>query len=145
EVRPLLGETGGGKSLAFSPDGRFLLAGCGDETIRLWSVASGRQIRVFPEGGGRGWGAGFSLTGRFVISAGDTIKLWEIASGQEVLALSEGARLPLNWVAAFPDGRHALTAGGGLPKLWDLQSGKVVRTYRWARVSAGDRATLSPD
>ena len=39
--------------LAFSADGRTLFESCMDRTIRLWNVATGRELLALPGGGGR--------------------------------------------------------------------------------------------
>src|SRR5205085_766560 len=40
-------------SVAFSPDGRFVLSGSREDTLRLWEVSSGECLRSFDYTGGR--------------------------------------------------------------------------------------------
>jgi WD40 repeat protein len=44
---PLQGHTNDVNSVAFSPDGRRLVSGSGDNTLRLWDAATGQPI-LFP-------------------------------------------------------------------------------------------------
>ena len=80
------GHTSSVRSVAFSPDGMQLASMSSDSTIRLWDMATGRQIRRF-EGHAR-WGnsVAFSPDGTQLASGvdGGGILLWDVATGQEL-------------------------------------------------------------
>jgi WD40 repeat protein len=39
----LKGHTGGVESVAFSPDGKRLASGSGDQTVKVWDAATGQE------------------------------------------------------------------------------------------------------
>jgi COMPASS component SWD3 len=45
-VRTLRGHTSSVLSVAFSPDGRLLASGSDDQTVKLWDVETGQEVRT---------------------------------------------------------------------------------------------------
>jgi ferric-dicitrate binding protein FerR (iron transport regulator) len=64
-------------SLRFTPDGRWLMAGCSDRTVRLWSVANGRPILVL-ETDHTASGTAWLPTQRQLITADGGVKVWNV-------------------------------------------------------------------
>lgn len=119
-------------SVAWSHDGRFIVSGSIDKTVKLWDGCSGREICSFIAPNCV-YSVDWSPDGKFVASgckpAGSeedwnksVIKVWDVNAGSEIRTLQGCSR-----VAWSGDGR--MLAGGGVDnkgteiiKLWDTHS-----------------------
>jgi len=125
-VFPQVGHTGGVLSVVFSPDGKYIISGSGDNTIKLWDVASGREIRTFSGHKGSVYSVAISPDGKYILSGSvfksilHEQKLWDVASGQEIRTLEGGY-----CVAFSPDGKQALLG----VSLYDFASDKNIKSF----------------
>src|SRR5262245_35010960 len=71
-------------ALAFSPNGRMVLSGSKDKTLKLWDVHSGRLIRTLVGHDSSITSIAFSPDGEKAVSGADdrTVRLWELRSGK---------------------------------------------------------------
>jgi WD40 repeat protein len=123
------------RSLAFTPDGKFLVAAGKEHTgrfsvsfmVKVWDAATGMERQTLP---GR-WCMAVSPDGKRVASlkredAG--ICVWEIPGGREVFVCRGHTDLP-NALAYSPDARYLVSGGGDRGvKVWDARSGQEAFT-----------------
>jgi WD40 repeat protein len=81
-------------SVAFSPDGSTLAFGGDYGTVRLWDVATGRELRHMEGHADRVLSVAFSPDGLTLASGADdgTVRLWDVATGRELQRIEESYR-----------------------------------------------------
>jgi WD40 repeat protein len=125
------------RSLALSPDGRWLASAGRDRVVIVWDMAEGKEAFRLPGHTQPIYAVAFSPDGRRLASAtypdppdGDVpgeVLVWDFAGQRRDFALS-GHRGGVRALAFSPDGRHLALAGGttgGSPwtaevRVWDL-------------------------
>jgi len=67
--------------VAFAPDSRTLASASWDNTIRLWDLDTGRELRKLTGHRGKAYSLAFSADGKLLVSAGEdtTILFWDVA------------------------------------------------------------------
>ena len=121
---PVLSVVSGHRSaisaISWSHDGSLLLSGSGDNTAKLWDVASGALIRTIsaPQGYLRGLanalsGAGFLSQGQGIITSGsDGARLYDLQNGKYKLTIEESME-DMSALAISEQGSMVATAGNG--------------------------------
>ena len=117
--------------VAFSPDGQQALLASYDRTVRLWDVASGKQLRVSRGHASALHAAEFSPDGRFILSAdaGGAIKLWDLQSDVDIPAFRGHTEARVVTLAMAADDRTVLSGSfDKTVRLWDVATCLPIRT-----------------
>ncbi|NCS78064.1 MAG: protein kinase [Microcystis aeruginosa K13-07] len=117
-------------SVVYSPDGRYLASGSNGRTIKIWEVATGKELRTLT--GHSNWvlSVVYSPDGRYLASGSwdETIKIWEVATGKELRTLA-GHSYWVESVVYSPDGRYLASGSADKAiKIWEVATGKELRT-----------------
>src|SRR5262249_2135583 len=120
-------------ALAFSPDGKTLAARSYDQTLRLWDVESGKEIRALGQvmtNYGSNCNLAFTTDGKRLASGigFNTVHQWDVATGQEV-GCPGGPHGPIGVVSLSPDAKTVATRGyDNSLRLWDTATGKELNS-----------------
>jgi hypothetical protein len=130
-VRTFNGHTKGVQSAAISPDNKYIVSGGDDDDLRLWELATGKELKTFKGHTQPVWSVAFSPDGKFILSGGedDIVRLWDVEKGVEIKQL-RGHTDIINRVIFSPDGKKAVsTADDKTARLWDLENGQEIRKF----------------
>ncbi|MFI5397177.1 MAG: TIR domain-containing protein [Candidatus Binatia bacterium] len=114
---------------AFSPDGKRVLTGADDKTVRLWDLETGRCLRVLKGHTEPVWSIAWDTDQRRVLSAArdNSVRLWDVKTGR-CLRVLEGHTGSVHNVAWSGDQRHALSGSNdNSVRLWDVETGRCLR------------------
>ena len=120
-VHTLAGWQQGVGNLAFSPDGK-VLAGTAGPRLRIWDIASGRELAVHKRGPKHFQGLSFTAGGRYLatVSNDETVRIWDAYSWQEHKTFTWNIGKLLN-IVLDPEGfRAAAGSDKGQIVIWDL-------------------------
>jgi WD40 repeat protein/basic membrane lipoprotein Med (substrate-binding protein (PBP1-ABC) superfamily) len=159
ELLKLAGHTDGILDIAFHPSGEHLATTSMDGTIRVWNISQSHEYLSFPTGGAGGRIAfspdGTQLaTGSSGIEIDDgkskligNVHIWNLETGQEPVLFTDNYHQGVIEAVAFnPDGSQLASGDDiGSLKIWDIDSGQLIKTIEGENIYSIYDVVYSPD
>ena len=118
------------QAVALSADGRHVVSGSDDKTMKVWELETGRELHTLEGHTDKVQAVAVSADGRHVVSGSDdkTMKVWELETGRELRTLESYARVQA--VALSADGRHVVSGSDDKTmKVWELETGRELCSF----------------
>ncbi|MDP3111388.1 MAG: hypothetical protein Q8M71_04730, partial [Thermodesulfovibrionales bacterium] len=139
-------------SVAYSPDGKYVLSGNSGGKMNLWNTSFEKSIRTVVGSEGfldpRVNAVSFSLDGEYALSGGsdNSVRLWNAKNLTQIKKfVGHDSIAGISSVAFSPDGKYALSAGyDSKIIMWDLVSGSEWRVFTGHTGIMGTSAKFLP-
>ncbi len=115
------------RSIAFSPDGKWLLAGYDDYTVGVWDASTGEQVTSLRGHESTVRTVAWSPDGKLAATGSDdeTVRIWRTDDWQPLQTIQHPG-CPIESIGFSPDGRYLATGGwGSAITLYKLRQEKI--------------------
>jgi WD40 repeat protein len=133
--------------LAYAPDSQTLAGGSGDFKVRLWQVATGKELRVFTGHKADITSVAFTPDAKVMVSASrdGTVRLWSVATGKELRRFA-GIKPNVPVTTLSRNGKTLLAANqDGTIQVWDVEQGKERQRFTLEDRAGPSSTAVSPD
>ncbi len=115
-VRELAMHDGSLMSVAYSPDGQFIVNTSWDNTARIWNGATGKTLHVLSGHVDVVNSAVYNPDGRLIVTvlSDGTARIWDTATGEMIRVISRNGAV--THAGFSPDGHVIVTAGASQPQ-----------------------------
>ncbi len=124
----LLGRSGMGRSITFSPDGATVAGVANDGTVQRWKVADGTRLSTTEPPSGNMYNVRLRMLDNEKAVAwgarGQAVVVWDVPSGK-LISPAGGHTSMIRGLVVTPDNKHVITSSeDGATLKWELETGK---------------------
>ncbi len=145
--RTLEGHVGTVNSIDISMDGKFILTGADDKSIKLWDALTGKELHSFMAHSWKVTSVKFSLRGNYFVSGSNdgSVCIWDYKS-KSLLSHHENVGINVRNVDFYPDLTKVALAGHSKDSekgFWVIKTGLSVPKPASTPKNAGKAAAVS--
>lgn len=117
-------------SLAYSPNGKYIISSTGGKTIKMWDVEKGECVKTLEASAGSVSCLAYSPDGKYIVSGSNqphsktpdnNVRIWDAETGKCIKTL-EGHTKGVRSVAFSPDGKHIVSGSNdNTIKIWEIE------------------------
>jgi len=130
-LRVLKGHASAVGGVAVTPDGKTVVSGSNDSTLKVWDLETGQCRATFKGHTADVNNVVVTPDGRTVVSSSEdkTLKVWDLETGQ-CRATFKGHTADIMGLVVTPDGRTVVSGSWDTTlKVWDLETGQCRATF----------------
>lgn len=121
-------------TVAITPDGKFVVSGSSDHTVKKWDLNTATEVMTFRGHTSPVNAVAITPDGQKVVSGAsdNTVRVWNLETGAEILTFN-GHDLPIVAVGVTLDGQKVVSASVAninSIKVWDVETGKEELTLK---------------
>ena len=131
-LRTLVGHKHIVSAIAITPDGKHIVSGSGDGTIKIWDFKTGNELKTITGHNGSISAVAITPDGKYIVSSSEdkTIKIWYLSTGKIVRTLT-GHEDRLYGIAISSDGKKVVSSSGdNTVRCWNLETGQELWTTK---------------
>lgn len=138
-----VGHNGAVHCIAISRDGRYVVSGSGDKSLRYWKLENGQEIQGFEEFKGGVKACFITPNGHQALGCdGESLILFDLVAGKSIQQMKLGSYVAQD-VEISPDGRRVIVSDSYDIRMWNILDGIEYprlkdREIQWSTIFSPD-------
>jgi WD40 repeat protein len=120
-------------AVAVSPDGKQIVSGLSDNSVRVWDASTGDELKAMKGHTDLVRSVAISPDGKQIVSGSNdkSVRVWDVSTGDELKVLKGHAHMVIS-VAFSPDGKQIVSGSYDKSvRVWDVSMGDKLKVLKY--------------